>query len=532
MPEHRYLAGLPRGDGAVHLSWRLLASDAADVGFHVERDGERVTTEAVTDSTNWLNSDASGGQRRYRVTAVHGGASEEITVDASADATLLARDIALDESIDDVPGIVIGDLCNDGKLGYVLRAVRDGQVWIIAYHHDGGLLWERNTNLPMAGGWDGSTLHVPLLCWDVNADDRTEVVYHSHVGNYPHETHGIPSDGSRLLAVDGETGETVWEAPWPSIQPRVMMTVGHLRGMGAPASIVVQDETYRNVVLTAVNGATAKVDWRVEQERAGGHNLDIADIDGDGVQEVICGGVCYNGDGTVRWEAEPFGHTDLSKPGRIVPGMDGMQIWYAVENNNTGVYLVDQHGKTLWKEPFRHAHYGWLARHAPGVGGLHPHTAEDGRHEYGAVDAGMRESGHFPVYLPDGSHWLNLTDWERKNFVPVHWDEGPEVVFIVRKEDKRVVRLSADGEMTDLADGNLPEGGKYERNLGCVDVLGDYRENIVTVDMERRALIVLANPTVSTSRGHSPWDDFEYRHDRSQLGSGYYIYISPPGTVV
>ena len=106
------------------------------------------------------------------------------------------------------------------------------------------------------------------------------------------------------------------------------------------------------------------------------------------------------------------------------------------------------------------------------------------------------------------------------------------MVFIVRKEDKRVVRLSADGEMTDLADGNLPEGGKYERNLGCVDVLGDYRENIVTVDMERRALIVLANPTVSTSRGHSPWDDFEYRHDRSQLGSGYYIYISPPGTVV
>ena len=49
---------------------------------------------------------------------------------------------------------------------------------------------------------------------------------------------------------------------------------------------------------------------------------------------------------------------------------------------------------------------------------------------------------------------------------------------------------------------------------------------------ERKALIVLANPTVNTRRGYSPWDDFEYRHDRSQLGSGYYIYISPPNAIV
>lgn len=532
MPEHRFLVGLPQGDGAVSLAWRLLPSDAPDAAFHVERDGQRVTTQPITGSTTYIDLSAAGGMQRYRVRAVGGSASEEITVDPDAEKTKLARDIPLDNTIEAVPGLIVGDLSNDGKLGYVLRAVRGGQVWIIAYHHDGHLLWEQNTNLPAAGGWDGSTLHVPLLCWDVNADGRTEVVYHSHVGRYPHAIHGEPSDGSRLTAVDGATGEPVWEAPWPSVQPRVMMTVGHLNGLDRPASIVVQDETYRNVVLTAVNGATAETDWRVEQERAGGHNLDIADIDGDGVQEVICGGVCYNGNGTVRWEAEPFGHTDISKPGRIVPGMDGLQIWYAVENNNTGVYLVDQHGETLWKEPFRHAHYGWLARHAPGVSGLHPHTAEDGRHEYGAVDAGMRESGHFPIYLPDGSHWLNLTDWERKNFVPVHWDGGPEVVFIVRKENKRVVTLAADGDVTDLRDGDLPEGGVYERNLACVDVLGDYRENIVTVDMSRKALIVLANPTPNSRRGYSPWDDFEYRHDRSQLGSGYYIYISPPSTIL
>src|SRR4029453_2184060 len=116
------------------------------------------------------------------------------------------------------------------------------------------------------------------------------------------------------------------------------------------------------------------------------------------------------------------------------------------ESGNPGVYLVDRNGRTLFKEPFRHAHYGWIARHAPRVPGPPPHTAGDARQEYGAA----RGEGHFPIYLPDGSHWLNLTDWQRKNFVPVHWDEGREVVFIVRKENRRVVRLVTTGEIEEL----------------------------------------------------------------------------------
>jgi len=144
----------------------------------------------------------------------------------------------------------------------------------------------------------------------------------------------------------------------------------------------------------------------------------------------------------------------------------------------------------------------------------------------------MRESGHFPIFLPDGRHWLNLSDWQRKNFVPVHWDGGPEVVFIIRKENKRIVRLKETGDIDDIPEGKLPEGGAFGRNLACVDVIGDYRENIVTVDTERHRLMVLANPTVCPWRGYSPHDQREYRHDRSQLGSGYYIYLSPPDTTV
>jgi hypothetical protein len=42
---------------------------------------------------------------------------------------------------------------------------------------------------------------------------------------------------------------------------------------------------------------------------------------------------------------------------------------------------------------------------------------------------------------------------------------SPEVVFIIRKEDKRLVRLKKNGKIEDLLDRRLPRGGQYGRNL-------------------------------------------------------------------
>lgn len=525
--EHRYLAALPRGHGKVFLSWRLLAADAPAAPFTVERrqgdTWQPVADQAITQATSCLVQAPHTGLQEYRITGPHGTPSETVRVDAGAEPTCVVRRIPLDPQNEGYQSLVVGDLQNHGRLGYIVRSARGHTVRFTAYGHEGDFLWEHDTHLPARGGWDGSMHHVPFLAYDVNGDGRTEVAFHTFAGTYPKSEYDTGIEGERMTVLDGETGAFLWHASWPAEKSRVMMTVGHLRGLEAAPHLVVQDETYGGVVLTALDGRHGAVTWRIEQARPAGHNLDIADLDGDGVQEVVCGGVCYAGDGTRRWDAEEFGHTDISKPCRIDPDQEGMQIWYAVESRNPGVYLVDKDGRTLWKEPFKHAHYGWIARHAPRVPGLHPHAAEDSRRE---------AQGHYPIFLPDGSHWLNLTDWQRKNFVPVHWDESPEVVFVIRKENKRLVRLLASGQSEDLPEGKLPEEGEYGRNLACVDVLGDYRENIVTLAPDRHELLVLMNPTPATRRGRSPWQDFEYRHDRSQLGSGYYIYLSPPVTTV
>jgi len=436
--KHRYLLALPRGKKEILLSWRLLESDAADAPFQVERRPSkeapwvRVSDAPVADSTTFLDHAPEPRRYEYRVVAPS-GVSETVSADAAAGPTAVAISAALNPD-DHLRGmsVALGDLCNDGRIGYVLRVGRAETVWMLAYGHDGSPLWEKDTGLPASGGWDGSMLHVPVACWDLNGDGRTEVAFHTSKRRPIEESYDTAGSDEFLTAVDAETGEVLWEAPWPAVHSRVMMTVGHLRGMDRPASMVVQDETYGPVTLTALDGADGRVLWRV--------------------------------------------------------------------------------------------------RHTAAIPGLQPHTAEDARHEYGAADAGAREEGHFPIFLPDGSHWLNLTEWQRKNFVPVHWDEGPEVTFVIRKEHKRIVRLRETGEIEDVPGGDLPESGHYGSNMACADVIGDYRENIVTVDMSERRLVVLANPTVARRRGASPYGDFHYRHDRSQHGSGYYRYLSPPYT--
>lgn len=542
----RYLLALPRGEGKVFLAWRLLGSDRPDMAFHVARradggDWQQLTAEAVTNSTNYLDTPGQIGECEYRIVDGDGAASESVRVDCGAEASCRVVDVPLVAPASGSWRIGLGDLDGDGRIDFVVPTLVDGEVVLFAYGHDGKSMWEFRTGLP------DPELHgnIPFTVWDINGDGRAEVIVRRggprwaellsavREGMKPERTdHRTPiPSGDCIVALEGRTGEVLWEAPFEGHQRSMHMVSAHVNGIDKPAAVIFNVGTYEDVRTFAFDGLDGHLLWKVQQDRGGGHNIDAADIDGDGVQEVIVGGICYNGDGSIRWEAEPFGHTDISKPCRIDPSRDGMQVWYAVEGpprELNGVYFVDSQGKTIFKEPYRHAHYGWIARHTSKVPGLQPHTAEDARYEYGAAQAGAREQGHFPIFLPDGSHWLNLTEWQRKNFVPVHWDAGPEVVFIIRKENKRVVRLLDTGQIEDVPDGKLPEGGQYGRNLGCADVIGDFRENIVTIDHQRQRLMVLANPTVCKARGYSPYDDFEYRHDRSRHGGGYYIYLSPP----
>jgi len=247
-PVDRYLLALPRGEGKVFLAWRLLKDDTPDLGFHIQRKlpGDQwqiVSDEPVTDSTNFLDKTLEGRKYEYRVVAMDDTQepSVPVTVDSGAEATIKVMDAPLTSPAAYTGDGVAGELLNDGRMGYVLRATRAGTIWLCAYSHAGKVLWEIDTRLPAHGGWDGGTGHCPFLSWDVNGDGRTEVAFHSCKGKFPSDRYEKGGSNEFLTVVDSETGDLVWETPWPAVEPRVMMTLGHLHGLDQPASLVILD---------------------------------------------------------------------------------------------------------------------------------------------------------------------------------------------------------------------------------------------------------------------------------------------------
>ncbi|MFP4521405.1 MAG: hypothetical protein ACLFQK_04595 [Fibrobacterota bacterium] len=521
-----HLCAVNKAENKVYLSWRLSDDEDLKKSFRVERrrpDEEwKAVSDIISDSQDY--TDTVTGKVLYEYRLVEEGmnvCSETVSVDASKVPQNVAFRLPLPCNVEDYALMACGDLDNDGIYDFAVRYTENGKIKLAGVSASGKKLWGINTGLPAAGGWDGSSHHCPFICYDIDNDGRCEIVYHSGENSWLEDGDVVyekARPGEKLIIADGETGKTKYEYPWPAEKPRVMMTVGHLDGPEKPASVVVLDETYGDVVLTAFKGDGSGKKWTINQKRAAGHNLDVGDVNLDGVQEVVCGGICYRGDGSKLWEAEEFGHTDMSKPANIWPERSGLETWYLVESNNPGVYLVDSSGKTIFKEKYSHAHFGWIAKHTTEAEGLQEHAAEDRREK--------TNEEHHPIFLNDGTHWLGLTNEQSRDLMPVQWDGGERTVFVHRKK-KKIVAVNKDGTLSDIPGGKLVDSGRYARNLICADLIGDYRANIATIDKESGEIVVLQNTEPLNKKKISPMSSFYYRHDRSQHGSGYYMYVPP-----
>ena len=517
----RHLAGIPRGEGQTYLSWRLLTTDKPDEPFSVERgqngQWELATPSPITQSTDFTDQTPAHGVYDYRVIDGQGNTSETIAIDSGQDPSNLAISFPLRYKPENYPTrMATGDLLNNGQFGFVVVESENGIIQVCAYAQNGRRLWHYDAKLPANGAWDGRTWHVPIIILDVDRDGRTEVVFHRGPGaEFKDNRYASAGPDETLICVDGETGDIKWEVPWLATNARVMMTAGSLNGNDAPLSLVVLDGTYKDVRLIAHNGATGKIEWQAEQARGAGHNLDIDDIDGDGKMEVICGGICYNSDGSIRWEAEQFGHTDVSKPAHFLPDKPGKQILYLVEKENPGVYLVDQNGHTIWKVPFGHAHWSWIGRYTGQGDQLMIHAAEKGKLLY------------FPIFTPSGQEWMKLTKRQAHRFAAVGWNTDGTIAF-ARRDACHIVRINENGEEVVIPGSDLPTGSQFGRVQIAMDLVGDFRENFACIDYETASLYVAQNPIPADRRALSPTQDANYLHERAQVGSGYYTYIAPP----
>ena len=70
----------------------------------------------------------------------------------------------------------------------------------------------------------------------------------------------------------------------------------------------------------------------------GNHNISVADVDGDGCDEIIWGAAALNNDGTVLY-ATGYGHGDAIHVGKMIPEREGLQVFDVHEEK-----LISKHG--------------------------------------------------------------------------------------------------------------------------------------------------------------------------------------------
>ena len=530
----RRLIALPAGSSRIFLGWQLLASDQGATGFHVYRStrrdsaGQRLTTKPVTVSTNFLDEPApASGRLYYRVRGVgadgeEGPPSEWAAVEAGSEPSRAAMVI---EPTAAQGGFlpVFGDLDGDGVLDAVIRLdnglremSRDGglPVELEAFTHYGRQLWRRP--LVRHDHCFGSANNVPVVVYDLNSDGRAEVVAR------------VQEEGKIWLAIlDGMSGRTLRRTPWTDMvsdfsksSTRIHMSVAFLNGK-TPA-LITQTGLYENEILDAFDGELNKL-WQyqsfAETNGSWSHHIDIADVDGDGRDEVFNGTMVLNPDGSLRW-ALYREHPDIVAIKHILPGRKERQVYFAVESNvHAGAYLVDAStGKIHWKvnredDPrWVHAHTGWAADIDESSPGMEMLTNRDG-HLVKDLVLFSAEGKILMNPFPQGWH-------------PVNWTGG-SVRELMSTDGLSLGRFTGSG-VTPLGSPGPNPGPKGNCRM-VADLVGDYRDEVICAGVTsegRPALYVYTNTDVATRRDITRTASREYNLwlARNQ-GGGYASYF-------
>jgi hypothetical protein len=247
----------------------------------------------------------------------------------------------------------IGDLNGDGAPDLLFVQSHYGSriiTCLTATTIMGKVLWQTGT--PSAdNGCIYSDLPVQIYDWD--NDGRNEVLYvrQARYAEPPYDGKSVRERASRyegqatMIILDGSTGKEKGHFPLPAPGDDSFL-FANLTGQGRPADLVVKDR-YWNIWGVAHNG---KVLWH--WNGSVGHFPAVADVDGDGRDEVFVGFALLDHDGKVLFNKDPRGaHQDACY--LLRPSEGKWRLLFG----NAGIHCLAVDGKVLWEYPLGEAQH-------------------------------------------------------------------------------------------------------------------------------------------------------------------------------
>ncbi|MEV4708457.1 rhamnogalacturonan lyase [Actinoplanes sp. NPDC049316] len=531
----RGLVSVRSGTGNL-VSWRWLATDPSDVGFHVYRGGTRITSAPVTGSTNYLDAGAAAGAS-YTVRAVVGGVEQ-----AAEGPSLSFANGYLDVPIQNpnpaayaANDASVGDLDGDGRLEIVLKweplnAKDNSQsgvtdpVYVDAYRLDGARLWRINLGRNIRAGAHYTQFQV----YDYDGDGRAEVAMKTAdatvsgtgqvIGNpnadYRNSSGYILSGPEFLTMFDGRTGAALstvdyvpprgavssWGDSYGNRVDRFLAGTAYLDGQ-RPSLIMARGYYTRTVVVAwdFRNGALTRR-WTFDSNSStnsgtagqGNHQLAVADVDADGRDEIVYGSLAVDDTGARLWNTG-YGHGDTLHVGDLDPARPGLEVFKVDEDaSKPSSWFADARtGQILWSTP-------------------------------AAGDNGRGVSGDIWAGSPGAESWSSLPSGVRSPSGAVVASRKPGSTNFLAWWDGDPVRELLDGTHIDKygtsGDTRLLTGSGVHSNNGTKstpslsgDLLGDWREEVVWPTSDNTALRIYSTPVPTDRRITTLLQDTQYR---------------------
>ena len=234
----------------------------------------------------------------------------------------------------------------------------------------------------------------------------------------------------------------------------------------------------------------------------GNHNLSVADVDGDGKDEIIWGSAALDDDGSLLY-AVGFGHGDAIHLGDLNPDRPGLELFQVHEDK--GTYAWDIHdaatGELLWK--------GGQSGQDNGRGLAADIVGDSRGYEFWSSYGGFSSSSRNrnPYNVISGQSVGTVTP--SMNF-RIYWDgdaldellDGTNISKYGGAENLGVGRYGISGQSNNST-----------KSTPCLsaDIFGDWREELIVRNMTNDALNIYSTATATDYRVPTLMHDHTYR---------------------